>query len=124
MFIDTKKIAQINRLLTVSSLNFDLMPKEKYFDKILKNIIRLFIPYKRIRASEEFFDALEEKNDFSLEYIQNIVLRLKDLFPDEINQLDRSKYREWIQQNESKWKEKIEPIHLDKLFFGLAKETQ
>ena len=124
MFIDTEKIAQINRFLTVYSLNFDIMPKEKYFDKILKSIIRLFIPYKRMRASEEFFDALEEKKDFSLEVIQNIVSRLKDLFPDEIKQLDRLKYKEWIQQNEPKWKEKNEPIHLDKLFYGLAKETQ
>jgi len=123
MFIDTQKIAQINRLLTVSSMNFDIMPKEKYFDKILKNIIRLFIPYKRIKASEEFFDALEEKKDFSLEVIQNIVSRLKDLFPDEIKQLNRSKYREWIQQNAPKWKERIEPIHLDKLFYGMSKET-
>ncbi|MHA1255774.1 MAG: hypothetical protein ACTSPS_09275 [Promethearchaeota archaeon] len=104
-------------------MKFEITPKEKYFDNILKDIIRLFIPYKRMKASEEFFDALEEKKDFSLEYIQNIVSRLQDLFPDEIKQLNRSKYREWIQQNETKWKEKKEPMHLDKLFYGLAKET-
>ena len=124
MFIDNEKIAQINRFLTVFSMKFEITPKEKYFDNILKDIIRLFIPYKRMRASEEFFDALEEKKDFSLDYIQNIVSRLQDLFPDEIKQLNRSKYREWIQQNETKWKEKKEPMHLDKLFYGLAKETQ
>jgi len=37
-------------------------------------------------------------------------------FPEEIKQLEISKYKEW--------KEKIEQIHLDKLFYhGLKKET-
>ena len=77
-----------------------------------------------MRAFEEFIDALEDKRDFSLEIIQNIVTRIKEIFPEEIKQLNRIEYKKWIEQNEPKWKERIEPIHLDKLFYGLAKEVQ
>jgi ferredoxin len=124
MFIDNQKLAQINRLLTTYSLDFDSISKEKYFDKILKGIIRLLIPYKRNHALEQFVDALKSKKDMSLEAIQNIVIRLRVIFPDEIQKLDISKYKKWIELNESRWKEKIEPVHLDKLFYGLKKEIQ
>jgi polyferredoxin len=123
MFIDNQKIAQINRLLTTYSLDFDSIPKEKYFDTIIKSIIRLLIPYKRNNVFEQFSDALSDKKDMSLDAIQNIVTRLKVIFPEEIQQFDISKYNEWIAQNESRWKEKIEPVQLDKLFYGLKKSN-
>ncbi len=124
MFIDTGKIAQINRLLTTYSLDFDSLSKEKYFDKIIKSIIRLLIPYKRAHALEQLNDALKSKKNISLDAIQNIVIRLKAIFPEETKQFNISKYKKWIEQNESRWKDKIEPVHLDKLFYGLKKEIQ
>jgi ferredoxin len=124
MFIDSEKIAQINRLLTTYSLDFNSISKEKYFDKIIRSIIRLLIPYKRKYAFEQFTDALRSEKDMSIDAVQNIVARLKVIFPEEIKQLDVSKYEKWIEQNESSWKVKIEPIHLDKIFYGLAKETK
>jgi len=124
MFIDNQKIAQIKRLLSTYSLNFNMISKEKYLDKTLKSIIRLFVPYKRKRYFERLFDAIEGKKDFPLEIIQNLITRLKEIFPDEIKQLERLKFKEWIEQNELKWKKKIEPIHLDKLTYGLAKKAE
>jgi len=124
MFIDSEKIAQINRFLTTYSLDFNSISKEKYFDKIIRSIIRLLIPYKRKYAFEQFTDALRSEKDMSIDAVQNIVARLKVIFPEEIKQLDVSKYEKWIEQNESSWKVKIEPIHLDKIFYGLAKETK
>ena len=100
------------------------MSKEKYFDKIIKSIIRLLVPYKHTHTFEQFIDALSGNEVISLEVIQNIVMRLKETFPEEIKQLDISNYKSWIGQNESRWKEKIELIHLDKLFYGLAKKTE
>ena len=123
MFIDIRKISQINKFLTALTLNFNELPKEKFFDKIIKNIIRLFIPKKRMRNFDEFIDALECKRDFYLETIQNIVVKLRNIFPDEIKKIDRTKYKIWIEQNESQWKEKIDSYHLDKLFYGIAKEA-
>ncbi len=41
-----------------------------------------------------------------------------------IKQIDRNMYEEWIKINEPKWKEKIESIHLDKSYYGLAKEKK
>ena len=123
MFIDSQKIAQINRFISISSLNFDITSKEQTFDKIIKTMIRLFVPYKRLQTSEQLFEALKGNEPFSLDVIQNIISRLREIFPEEVNQLDKSKYKEWIKQNEPLWKEKIEPIHLDKLFYGLPKET-
>jgi len=123
MFIDIKKISQINKFLTALTLNFNELPKEKFFDKIIKNIIRLFIPKKRMRNFDEFIDALECKRDFYLETIQNIVVKLRNIFPDEIKKIDRTKYKRWIEQNELQWKEKINSYHLDKLLYGIAKEA-
>ncbi|MFW9902212.1 MAG: 4Fe-4S binding protein [Candidatus Thorarchaeota archaeon] len=122
MFIDTGKIAQINRLLTTYSLDFDSISKEKYFDKIIKSILRLLIPYKRARTLEQLNDALTSKKDMSLDVIQNIVIRLKAIFPEKVQKFNISEYNTWIKQNESRWKEKIQPIHLDKLFYGLKRE--
>jgi polyferredoxin len=124
MFIDNAKIAQINRLLTTYSLNVDVVSKEKFFDKIFKSMIRLLIPYKRTRSFEELIEALKGKQEIPQEAVQNIVERLKDVFSDEIKQLDIPKYKNWIEQNESRWKERIEPVNLEKLFYGLARETQ
>jgi len=122
MFIDTGKIAQINRLLTTYSLDFDSISKEKYFDQIIKSIIRLLIPYKRVSALEQLDDALKNKKDMSLDAIQNIVIRLKAIFPEEIQKFDILEYKNWIKQNELRWRDKVDPIHLDKLFYGLKRE--
>ena len=123
MFIDNVKIAQINRLLTTYSLDFDVVSKEKFFDNILKSLIRLLIPYKRTRSFEELIDALKGKKDIPLDVVQNIVIRIQAIFPDEIKQLDIPKYKTWIEQNETRWKDKIDQVNIDKLFYGLAKET-
>ena len=124
MFIDNRKISQINRLLTNYTLAFESVSKEEYFDRIFKSLIRLIIPYKRISAFEELVDALKNEEDISIEPIRNIVRRLRMIFPEEIKKLDKSKYEEWIKENEPRWKERIEPIHLEKLFYGLKKEHQ
>ena len=123
MFIDNDKLAQLNRLLTTYSLKFDPISKSKSFDKIIKSIIRLIVPYKRKQGLEQLIAALKDEKEMSLEAIQSIITRLKNHFPEQIKQLDITIYKEWIEQNESIWKERIEPIHLDKIFYGLKKET-
>lgn len=123
MFIDTNKLAQIKRLLTTYSMNFDYASSANYFDKIVKNMIRLFIPYKRMQTSDEFVAALEAKKDFSVDAIQSIVVRLRELFADDIKNLDREKYKEWIKENESRWKEQIDFYQKVKLYYGLAQES-
>lgn len=123
MFIDTQKLAQIKRHLTTYSMNFDDASSANYFDKIIKNMIRLFIPYKRMQTFDEFVDALEAKKDFSVDAIQSIVVRLRELFADDIKNLDREKYKEWIKNNESKWKEQVDSYQKDKLYYGLAQES-
>jgi len=120
MFIDTQKLAQIKRHLTIYAMNFDNISSINYFDKTIKNIIRLFIPYKRIEALDEFIDALEAKKDFSVETVQSIIVRLKELFADDIKTIDRKKYKDWINQNESIWKKKVDSYQKDKLYYGLA----
>lgn len=123
MFIDTQKLAQIKRHLTTYSMNFDNASSANYFDKIIKNMIRLFIPYKRMQTFDEFVDALEAKKDFSVDAIQSIIVRLRELFADDIKNLDREKYKEWIKNNESKWKEQVDSYQKDKLYYGLAQES-
>ncbi len=122
MFIDNRKISQINRLLTNYTLAFDSISKVDFFDGIFKSIIRLIIPYKRMNAFEELVDALINDKDISIDPIKNIVSRLKVVFPEEIKKLDIVKYKDWIKENEPRWKERIEPVHLEKLFYGLKKE--
>jgi polyferredoxin len=123
MFIDTNKLAQIKRRLTTLSMNFDETSNANYFDKIVKNMIRLFIPYKRIQIFDEFVDALEGKQEFSVETIQSIVVRLRDLFSEDIKTIDREKYKNWIEQNEAKWRDQVDTYQEDKLYYGLAQAS-
>ncbi len=123
MFIDTQKLSQINRLLTTFSMNFEFLSNQKNFEMILKNTIRLFIPCKQMLYFDEFLDALNGKNEFSVESIQNIVVRLREIFPDEIKNLDPLKFKEWIEQNKMQWQERINSFQQDKLVYGLAQES-
>ena len=123
MFIDTTKVAQINRRLSTLTLSGDSVSREKLFDNIFKSLIRLLIPYKRAEAFDDLTDALKGEKEMSVEVMQNLVERLKNIFSDEVDELDVAKYHQWIKENESKWKEKTDPINLDKLFYGLARET-
>ena len=123
MFIDTNKLAQIKRLLTTYSINSENILKTEYFIKIIKNIIRLFVPLKRMQDLNDFLDALENKKEFSVEAIQNIVVRLRELFPEEIKNIDREFFKAWIKQNETKWKEQIDEFQKDKLYYGLAQAS-
>jgi polyferredoxin len=123
MFIDTNKLAQIKRLLTTYSINSENILKTEYFIKIIKNIIRLFVPLKRMQDLNDFVDALENKKEFSVEAIQNIVVRLRELFPEEIKNIDREFFKAWIKQNETKWKEQIDEFQKDKLYYGLAQAS-
>jgi hypothetical protein len=104
-------------------MNFDETSNANYFDKIVKNMIRLFIPYKRIQIFDEFVDALEGKQEFSVETIQSIVVRLRDLFSEDIKTIDREKYKNWIEQNEAKWRDQVDTYQEDKLYYGLAQAS-
>ncbi|MFX0019460.1 MAG: hypothetical protein ACFFAK_10760 [Promethearchaeota archaeon] len=69
-----------------------------------------------MQTSEQLFEALESSELFSLDVIQNIISRLREIFPEKVNRLDKSKYKEWVKKNEPSWKEKIEPIKKLNLF--------
>ena len=90
---------------------------------IIKNVIRLFIPCKQILYFDEFVDALSGNSEFSVESIQNIVVRLTEIFPSEIKNLNPIKFKEWIEQNKSQWQERIDSFQQEKLVYGLAKEV-
>jgi len=124
MFIDVTKIAQINRLLATYSLSFGTVSKEQFFDKIIRSVIRLLIPYKRTHAFEQFVDALNGRKEMPSEAIQRLVTRLRSNFQEEIEQLDTGKYKKWIEENKARWKENLEPVQLEKIFYGLAKKQQ
>ena len=64
--------------------------------KMIKNLIRLISPNKCLYEFNELMDALEGKRFFSMDTLQNIIIRLRDLFPDEISKIDRTKYKKWI----------------------------
>ena len=121
MCIDPLKIAQINRYLSTFALNYNSSSQEKFLDMILKKVVQLFKPKKRWCKFNEFIDALEGKKKVSIKSIQNIAVRIREMFPDEIQNIKRNKYETWIRNHESNWKEKILPIHLEKLTYGLGK---
>ena len=122
MFIDHMKLAEIHRRLIAFKLSNTDDQNEEFLDKILKNVIRLFIPYKRIKSFDKFIEALESKHEFSTEAVQNIITQLSSMFPYEISKINKLNYKEWIKQNESKWKSRLDPYQKDKLHYGLAKE--
>jgi polyferredoxin len=120
MFVDIRKLSQINQYLTVFSLNRDILTEEKFFDNIIKSIIRLFVPKRRFRNFDDFINALKGKRNFYENSIQNIVERIKKLFPDEVKTIDEAKYKQWIKRNEPSWGKRKEAHQLDKIVYGLT----
>ena len=90
---------------------------------VSKDIIRLFIPCKSVSCFDEFIDALEGKKEFSLDVIQNIVIRLREIFSDEIKKIERAKYKKWIEYNHLKWSKQIDSYQEDKLIYCLSHEV-
>jgi hypothetical protein len=122
MFIDHMKLAEIHRRLIAFKLSNTDDQNEEFLDKILKNVIRLFIPYKRIKSFDKFIEALESKHEFSTEAVQKIVIQLTSMFPNEISKINKLNYIKWIKQNESKWKNRLDSYQKVKLHYGLTKE--
>ena len=120
MSINPQKISQISKQLTAFSLLKDDMPNASFFDKIIKSLIRLISPNKCMHEFNEFMDAIESKRYFSLDSIQNIIIRIRDIFPDEITKIDRTKYKKWIERNVLVWKERRDSYQLEKLNYGFA----
>ena len=118
MFINPRKISQINQYLNAITLNLDMVSREKSLEKNVKSIIRLFTPNKHVHRFNDLMNALEDRKKFPVESIQKIVTRLREIFPDEINGIVRTKYKKWIRQNESRWKEYIDPYLQDKIIYG------
>jgi hypothetical protein len=116
------KLAEIHRHLIAFNLSNTNDQNEEFFDKILKNVIRLFIPYKRIKSFDKFIETLEDKHEFPTEAVQNIVTQLSSMFPNEILKINKLEYKEWIKQNESKWKNRLDSYQKEKLHYGLTKE--
>jgi hypothetical protein len=43
------------------------------------------------------------------------------MFPNEILKINKLEYKEWIKQNESKWKNRLDSYQKEKLHYGLIK---
>ncbi|MFW9899049.1 MAG: 4Fe-4S binding protein [Candidatus Thorarchaeota archaeon] len=121
MCINPQKISQISKQLTTYSLLKEDIPNGSFFDKIIKSLIRLISPKKCLYEFNELMDALEGKRFFSMDSIQNIIIRLRDIFPDEISKIDKTKYKKWIERNISGWKERNDSYHMEKLIYGITK---
>ncbi|MFX1257809.1 MAG: 4Fe-4S binding protein [Promethearchaeota archaeon] len=121
MCINPQKISQINKQLTAFCLLKDDLSNGAFLDKIIKNFLRLISPNKILPKFNEIMDALEGKRFFFIDSIQDIILRIRDIFPNEMNKIDRIKYKKWIESNVSGWKERIDFYHTKKLIYGFAK---
>lgn len=122
MFIDPAKVSQIHRSLIAFQLAHNKEQREEFLDKILKNVIRLFLPYKRKKSFDKFMNAMLGSEKFSNETVQKLINQLCKMFPDEICKIDKEQYKQWINENESKWKTRLDSYQKDKLHYGLAKE--
>ncbi|MFX1392958.1 MAG: 4Fe-4S binding protein [Promethearchaeota archaeon] len=121
MSINPQKISEISRQITAFTLLKSDLSNGAFFDNIIKNIIRLITPNKCLHEFNELMDALEGKRDFPIDLIHNIIMRLRDIFPDEISKIDRIKYKKWIEQNVLVWKQRIDSYQMEKLIYGFTK---
>ena len=121
MSINPQKISQISKQLSAFSLSKDDLPNGAFFEKMIRSLIRLVSPNECLQKFNDIMDALEGKKNFPIDSIHKIVMRCRDIFPDEINKLDRTKYKNWIDQNILIWKERIDPYQMEKLIYGFAK---
>ncbi|MBD3254201.1 MAG: 4Fe-4S binding protein [Candidatus Lokiarchaeota archaeon] len=124
MFIDFRKLSKINQTLTSLSIllkktdAFQEVIRRKNFDSLIKRISRLFIPCMNSDTYDKFVQALLGKQEFPEASIQNMILRVKALFPELITPTNLEKYKYWVKENKSEWKEHLSPYQQEKTTYG------
>jgi hypothetical protein len=103
-FWDNRQIAQINTYLSSAILLTHGLKKDEFLEQSIKTIVSSFATYNREPYLEEIMWALEGKKNFSMDYIQKIVIKMKDLLKDEIAEMNKDELRKWVYENLPGWK--------------------
>jgi hypothetical protein len=102
-FWDNRKVMQLNYYISMALLNKDQLVNEEFLEMSIKTIISSLDTFNREPYLEELFIALDGEKPFKMDYIQNMVEKLRELLPKEISQLPKDHLREWVQKNLPSW---------------------
>lgn len=102
-FWDNRKVMQLNYYLTMAILNKENLVPEEFLEVSLKTIIASLETFNREAYLEDIFTALDGGAPFSMDYIQSILEKLKQLVPEQIKNLNKDHLREWIHKNMPAW---------------------
>lgn len=102
-FWDNRKIAQINYYMSTAILFPDQLEQDEFLDLTIKTIISSLDTFNREPYMEELLIALDGGKPFSMDYIQSILVQLRELVPKEIKELNKEKMRAWVQEMLPSW---------------------
>ncbi|WP_371804520.1 hypothetical protein [Candidatus Lokiarchaeum ossiferum] len=102
-FWDNRKIAQINYYLSTAVLFPDKLEQDEFLDGTIKTIIGSLDTFNREPYMEELLIALEGGKPFSMDYIQSIIVHLRELVPNAIKELNKDEMRKWVQEMLPTW---------------------
>ncbi|MHA1777068.1 MAG: hypothetical protein DRO88_10640 [Promethearchaeia archaeon] len=102
-FWDNRKVMQLNYYLTMAILNKEQIIPEEFLEVSLKTIISSLDTFNREAYLEDIFKALSGEEPFSMDYIQNLLEKLRELVPEQIKKLNTEHLREWVKKNMPAW---------------------
>ena len=102
-FWDNRKIAQVNYYMSTAIIFPDQLERDEFLDVTIKTIISSLDTFNREPYMEELLIALDDGKPFSMDYIQNMIVQLRDLVPTEIKELNKDKLRAWVQEMLPSW---------------------
>lgn len=102
-FWDNRKIAQINYYLTTAALYPDQLIPDEFLEMTVKTIIGSLTTVNRGSYLEEILNALDAIRIMNIDYVQNIVMQLREVVPDQIAKLPRDHLRKWITTSMRGW---------------------
>ncbi len=119
--IDSQKIANIKKTLSVLSLGFNDLPKEKAFESILKQVIKLFNHNNQNENRKNLRNALIGKSNFPEISVQKTIKRLRELFPQEIQDLSLENYKKMWTNNQSFKEEFVESQKYSNMLYATSR---
>jgi len=102
-FWDNRKIMQLNYYLSSAIILKTQLVHDEFLEMTVKTIIASLDTFNREPYLEDLFTALEGGKAFPMEYIQKMILQLRELLPVQVKALNKDHLRHWIHNSMASW---------------------
>ena len=103
LILEARKVADIKEQLTIAQLFPEQINKKEFLDQTIKSIVGTFSVKLKMKNFQKLKLAIQDKVQFPISHIQNIIERMRSIISDEMDQINYEYYEEWITDNLDAW---------------------